>query len=248
MQASDVQEEIARYPWYHTLELGNGVVTPGMFDHRGTEPLHLIPESLNGQRCLDIGTMDGYWAFLMERRGAAEVVAVDLDDPDALDWPPSLRTSVTKTIDETKGARFALARSALDSSVVRHLSSVYALDPSQIGTFDFVFCGDLLAHLKDPATALQRIHSVCRGSAVVCNPIREHFPYRNRPLAVFDGIDEFEWWLPNRAALVRMLRSAGFVRVVAGDRFSLPATGGGSWKGQRCAVRGWVQPETSRQD
>src|SRR5215471_16680277 len=101
MSVEDLKAEVARYPWYHTLDLGDGVVTSGMFDHRGHEDRHGLPGDLTGLRCLDVGTMDGFWAFTMERRGAAEVVAVDLDDPEELDWPNSLRHRIVKTIDET---------------------------------------------------------------------------------------------------------------------------------------------------
>jgi len=36
---------------------------------------------LRGARCLDIGTADGFWAFEMERRGAADVLATDRPSP-----------------------------------------------------------------------------------------------------------------------------------------------------------------------
>jgi tRNA (mo5U34)-methyltransferase len=238
MAVDGLKDEVARYPWYHTLELGEGVVTDGMFDHRGHEDQHGLPRDLTGKRCLDVGTMDGFWAFTMERRGAAEVVAADLDDPEELDWPRSLRQRIVKTIDETKGDRFELARQSLGSSIKRHLCSVYRLDPAELGYFDFVFCGDMLVHLKDPAAAVERIRDVCRGTAVISNPVKEQFPYRRRPLAQFDGIDEFEWWLPNRAALERLLRAAGFSRVETGPVFELPARAGRSWKGKRRWVRG----------
>jgi tRNA (mo5U34)-methyltransferase len=240
MQSNELQQEVVQYPWYHSIDLGGGVVTPGMFDHRGAEERHGLPSDLTGKRCLDVGTMDGFWAFAMERRGAAEVVAVDIDDPASLDWPASLRHTIVKTIDETKGARFELVRSSLGSSVDRRLSSVYDLDPAELGSFDFVFCGDMLVHLKDPVSAVERIRSVCRGTAVITNPVKEHFPYFRRPLAQFDGIGEFEWWVPNRAALERLVRAAGFPKVETGPEFSLAATGGGKWKGRRRWVRGEV--------
>jgi tRNA (mo5U34)-methyltransferase len=240
MQSSELQQEVARFPWYHSIDLGGGLVTPGMFDHRGSEDRHGLPSDLTGKRCLDVGTMDGFWAFTMERRGAASVVAVDLEDPEALDWPASLRHGIVKTLDETKGTRFELVRRALGSSVERRLCSVYRLDPAELGEFDFVFCGDMLVHLKDPASAVERIRTVCRGAAVLTNPVKEHFPYRRRPLAQFDGINEFEWWVPNRAALERLVRAAGFPRVVTGPEFALAATGGGKWKGRRRWVRGEV--------
>src|SRR3954451_18820075 len=106
----DLATEVERYPWYHTLDLGNGVVTKGMFDHRPVLHHYPIPADLSGLRCLDVATMDGYWAFEMERRGAASVTALDLEDPEELDWPASLRAEAVKTVDETKAERFEIAK------------------------------------------------------------------------------------------------------------------------------------------
>jgi hypothetical protein len=85
--APALRAEVDRYDWYHSLDLAPGVVTPGMFDHRPHLARYPLPPDLSGKRCLDVGTMDGFWAFEMERRGAASVVAIDLDDPDDLDDP-----------------------------------------------------------------------------------------------------------------------------------------------------------------
>lgn len=236
---SDLSAVVARYRWYHTLDLGGGVVTPGMFDHRAMVDRYLIPRDLSGLRCLDVGTMDGFWAFEMERRGAAEVVAVDLEDPERLDWPASLRQVTEKSLDETKGERFAVVAEALGSKVKRELRSVYEIAPD-LGQFDLIFSGDLLVHLKDPMTALERILSVCRGSAVICTPIKRFRMFPQRPVAEIDGIDEFQWWVMNQAGLTRMMTAAGFARVEEGRPFNLPATSGGKWKGLRGVVRGYV--------
>jgi tRNA (mo5U34)-methyltransferase len=183
--------------------------------------------------------MDGFWAFEMERRGAAEVVAIDVDDPEALDWPRSLREETVKTLDIEKGERFELARRALGSDVKRVLRSVYELH-DDLGEFDLVFCGDLLVHLKDPITAVENIRSVCRGSATVCTPVVRFRFGRRRPLAEFDGIDNFQWWSITEEALVRMMRAAGFPQVERGKPFELPAKSRGSWRGRRAIVRGYV--------
>ena len=42
------------------LELGDGVVTTAMFDHRPVLDRYPVPADLSGLRCLDVGTMDGY--------------------------------------------------------------------------------------------------------------------------------------------------------------------------------------------
>jgi tRNA (mo5U34)-methyltransferase len=237
--STTLAETVEHFGWYHTLDLGNGVVTKGMFDHRPVLDRYLVPADLSGLRCLDVGTMDGFWAFEMEKRGAAEVVAIDLDDPSRLDWPNSMRDDTVKTLDVEKGQRFETARAALDSHVKRELRSVYELD-TDLGVFDFVFCGDLLVHLKDPITAVENIFKVCRGSATICNPITRFRFGRGRPLAEFDGVDFFQWWALSEEAMVRMMRAAGFTRVESGKPFELPATSGGSWKGLRGIVRGHV--------
>ena len=240
MTAPELASRVDRYPWYHTLDLGGGVVTQGMFDHRPIMDRYPLPADLTGLRCLDVGTMDGYWAFEMERRGAREVVAVDVEDPEALDWPVSIREQAVKSLDETKAERFALARTALGSAVERRPCSVYDLDQQELGSFDFVHCGDLLVHLKDPVTAVERIRGVCHGSAVIANPIKRFGLLERRALAELDGVGEFTWWVTNLRGLVQVVRAAGFAEVEPARPFSLPFAGGGSWKGLRGAVHARV--------
>src|SRR5215210_5843210 len=62
--------------WWHSIELGAGVVTPGT---RSLESLReqadaLFPE-VKGKTFLDIGAWDGFFCFEAERRGARRVVA-----------------------------------------------------------------------------------------------------------------------------------------------------------------------------
>jgi SAM-dependent methyltransferase len=234
LDAPALRAEIARYPWYHTLELAPGVATPGMFDHRPHTGRYPLPADLTGKRCLDVGTMDGFWAFEMERRGASEVVAIDLADPEALDWPALLRATHEKTMDATKEQRFALAHSALASEVRRIELSVYDLSPA-LGSFDMVFCGDLLVHLKDPVTAMENIRSVCTELAVIANPITRFRLRDRRPMATFDGVDGFVFWTTNLAGLARIVRSGGFSEVKAAPPFEVPFRDG-TWKGLRGVV------------
>ena len=240
MTADEIAQEAERYPWYHTIELAPDVVTRGMFDHRPAVDRYMLPSDLGGMRCLDVGTMDGFWAFEMERRGAADVIAADLADPEQLDWPPRWKERVVPTLDETKAARFGLARESLGSRVRRVERSVYDLDPHELGHFDVVFCGDMLIHLKDPISAIQRMRGVCRGSTIVSNPVKRFRLGRKRALAEFDGIEEFQWWLLSEAAMARIMEAVGFARVEVGRQFDLPATGGGKWRGRRAVIRGFV--------
>src|SRR6059036_3886158 len=62
--------------WFHTIDLGGGVVTDGEDDSpRKLGWLHL--PDLRGKTVLDVGAWDGFFSFAAERAGAARVVAVD---------------------------------------------------------------------------------------------------------------------------------------------------------------------------
>lgn len=200
--------------WYHTLELAPGVVTRGWFDARRLVPELPIPTSLAGRRCLDVATFDGFWAFEMERRGAAETIGIDLLDPLALDWPVNSTTTVVEALAERKkgGTGFEIAREALGSSVERVEMNVYDLDPSTVGEFDFVYVGSLLMHLRDPVRALERVRSVCRGSLLVVDNIDLGLTllHRRRPVAALDGVGRPWWWKMNIAGLTRAVQAGGF--------------------------------------
>ena len=40
---------VAGYGWYHTIDLGDGVVTKGMFDHRPVVDRYMLPADLSGR-------------------------------------------------------------------------------------------------------------------------------------------------------------------------------------------------------
>ena len=106
--------------WYHTLELGEGVITPGWFDLRSVVDRLPWPD-VRGKRCLDVGTFDGFFAFELERRGAAEVVATDIADHEQWDWPPRIRARGVEYLRAVAGPRkgigYEIARELLGSSV-----------------------------------------------------------------------------------------------------------------------------------
>lgn len=223
-------DEVDAIEWYHTLELAPGVVTPGWFDLRGIVDDVQLPPTLAGKRCLDVGTFDGFWAFEMERRGAAEVVAIDVLDPEKWDWPADSGDAALREIGRRKGSGngFEIAKAALGSNVVRHERSVYELSPGDFGSFDFVYVGSLLLHLRNPIGALEAVRSVCGGTAIVVDAIDLALSLLPgaRPLASLDGRGRPWWWKPNVAALVRMAEAAGFELIGAPRRLFLPAGAG----------------------
>lgn len=212
--------------WYHTIELPDGRVTPGYFDTRVAPRYVPWPAELRGGRCLDVGTFDGFWAFEMERRGADEVVALDLDDPAQLDWPYDSRRSGPEAVrswGSERGPGFREASEALDSRVNRVSKSVYGLDEAEDGGFDVVLCGALLIHLRDPVLALERMRSVCRGVLVLVEalePALEILAPRI-PAARFHP-DHDQWWRVNSRGMRRLVHTAGFRVDDVGPRFLVP--------------------------
>jgi tRNA (mo5U34)-methyltransferase len=217
--ADDLAARVASMSWYHTIELPDGIVTPGRFDHRPLVGQYGLPDRMDGQSALDVATFDGFWAFEMERRGAT-VTAVDVDSTRDLDYPDLVQPLVRDIADMPAiGAGFRLAHEALGSAVERIGCSVYDLAPHETGMFDFVHCGDLLLHMRDPLTALARMRSVCRGRLLLSDSIDLDAPPVSAGPTVryLGGWDDVVWWLPSLDALAQMVVDAGFrdVRVNA---------------------------------
>ncbi len=237
---TDLRQRVASIEWYHTLELAPGVVTPGWFDHRSIVERIPIPGSLAGARCLDVGTFNGFWAFEMERRGASEVVAIDVLDPRRWDWPRSSQEATIQALATraAQGNGFSIARGALDSNVDRRDLSVYDLDESAVGRFDFIYLGSLLLHLRDPVRALERVRSVCDGTLVVVDAIDLPLTLRHprQPVARLDGRGRPWWWYPNLAALARLVEAAGFELPRRPERLFMPP--GAGWPRARWRVEG----------
>ena len=101
LHAQHLQQEIARVDWYHIMDLGNGITTPGRIACMSPEQLEI--GRLDGQTVLDIGAWDGAYSFMAERRGARRVVATD-----SVVWSGAWRTG---------NAGFKLARRVLKSRV-----------------------------------------------------------------------------------------------------------------------------------
>ena len=219
-------DEARAQSWYHTLELP-GHTTEGIFDLRPHVGEYGLPDDLSGKRVLEIGTWDGFWAFELERRGA-QVVALDLDDERDLDWPARRRPS--QFPDEPRGKGFAIARELLGSGVERVSRSVYHATPEELGTFDLVFCGSVLIHLRDQLLALERIAQLTKPgglfvSAEEYDRAADLLPF---PAARFRGDREqaVVFWLPSRRAWRRMMWSAGFDEVTEHGRFTMRSTQG----------------------
>jgi tRNA (mo5U34)-methyltransferase len=219
MSTTDSLRQARELAWYHTIELP-GYTTPGWFDLRPYVDRYGLPERLDGLRALDVGTWDGFWAFELERRGA-EVVAIDVDAELEYDWPPRRRPATAQMTDRGRG--FRLARDLLDSRVERVSCNVYEASPERLGSFDLVFCGSVLTHLRDQLLALERLAGVCRGRLILAEEYDRLTSLLPAALSRYraDREQAVVFWVPNARAWKRMLWTAGFEHVTEHGRFKL---------------------------
>ena len=212
----ELRRRAAEIQWFHSMDLGHGVRVEG-----ATDPALMVPKlhlpDLRGKRVLDIGAWDGFMSFEAERRGAASVLATDSFSWHGAGWG-------------TKDG-FELARRALDSKVEDQEIDVTELSPEAVGgTFDVVLFLGVLYHMRDPVGALERVASVTRELAVVETEVG--MLLHRRPAAFFYpgaelGDDPTNWWAPNPAAVIGMLRAVGFVHAEVVWRRNLASRIGG---------------------
>jgi tRNA (mo5U34)-methyltransferase len=176
------------------------------------------------------------------------VVALDLDDEAALDWPPRRRPKHFRGL--LRGEGFRLAHEALQSSVERVTCSIYEADPAELGTFDLVFCGSVLMHLRDQLRALERLARLCTGTLISAEEYDRAAGAVPFPTARYhaDRDASVVFWLPSARTWGRMLWTAGFDRVRRHDRFKLPSTRGYSVRhvvhhGSQSAIAGRSAPD-----
>ncbi len=217
LMTDDIQENVNKLgKWFHNINL-NGIQTAP--DHfLGDYPnvkfqmfADAIPKDLTGKSVLDIGCNAGFYSIEMKRRGAERVLGIDSDDV------------------YLNQARYAAK--VLGADIEFRNMSVY--DVGSLGEkFDVVIFMGVLYHLRHPLLALDILYdtvvkdqlifqSMQRGSDQV-GPVEADYDFWNKeiferpefPQMYFIehrySNDPTNWWIPNRAGMEAMLRSAGF--------------------------------------
>jgi tRNA (mo5U34)-methyltransferase len=199
---SDLLARVQALTWVHAIDLGDGIVTPGMWGPPSPTIMRALETiDFRGKKVLDIGCWDGLWSFEAEKRGATTVVATDLNTQR---WPPDGHLT------------FMLAHEALASKAIyRPDVSVYDV-PRIFPERDFdvvLFCG-IYYHLRDPLLALSRLRQAMKPGGVLvvegevtldrANCGAEFF-YKNRR-----SNDPSNWWVPTIRCLHEWVESSYF--------------------------------------
>jgi tRNA (mo5U34)-methyltransferase len=221
----DLASRVAKLDWYHTFDLPGGITTPGLFDHRRVVRKLPLPDSLAGKRCLDLAAADGFWSFELARRGASEVVSVDLPDTTRQDYSGPPTDDPNRRAGTGRANRaFAVVKDATGLAVERVDGSVYELDQLGLGQFDFVFMGNILLHLRDPILALQQVRGVTAGEffsfEAISLPQTLLRPFS--PTGQFALGDENLFWTPNLRGHRRLVEAGGFEILEAGGPLLQP--------------------------
>jgi len=225
LAALPLAEQVAATRWYHTIELGEGVVTPGPFDHRPVVEHYGIPQDLTGKRCLDAATANGFWAFEFERRGGT-VVALDIPSISDWDFPEGTPPLPTTAPDAHAAAAFGVAHRALGSQVQLVRRNLYTMDPGDLGTYDFVHMADVLLHLRNPLDALRRLRGLTApgGSALIADVFDPELD--GMVVRYLGGFENLIWWTPSLDCLVQLVYDAGFRTVEVITTYAIPGPSG----------------------
>jgi tRNA (mo5U34)-methyltransferase len=217
--------------WYHRIDLGDGIETPGHFRMADYLSYYHFPERLDGMRVLDVGASTGYYAYEFERRGAAEVVAVELPSWGAHDWTPRYRREFeTKSGSEKQNIDrevmldgFTVVGEALGSKRVRRVfKPIYELSTKDLGTFDIVFSGAMLMHVRDPVLGIQRMRECCAPNGRLIVSISSAMMDATEPVARFVGEwNQCNWWQMSPAALEAVLTCCDFGTIEHRERYTL---------------------------
>lgn len=202
MEKNELKKEVAKINWFHKIDLGDGIVTPGLDDSKKKLKLIKLDEDLSGKTVLDIGAWNGFFSFEAEKRRASRVLAIDSFMWGGQGW----------------GSKdgFNLARDALNSKVEDKEIDVLGISPETVGVFDLVFFIGVLYHMRHPLLALEKIASVTKEKLILETEVE--MMDNKRPVTVFypsselDG-DGSNWWVPNPAAVEAMLKTAGFQKI-----------------------------------
>ena len=201
--------DIHRVPfWWHTIDLGDGFVTPGHSSLAEQEFRAVgIPQALKGKSVLDIGCWDGVFSFLCEGRGAA-VTAID-----TFQHTEFVKSKYGVELKGGEGFRVA----------ARHLGSalrVKKLDITQVNdTFDVTLFLGVLYHQRHPLQSLEQLSRLTNECAV----IETHY-LKGQDQSVLQfypadslNSDTTNYWGPSLSCVELMLLDVGFrdVKLVA---------------------------------
>jgi tRNA (mo5U34)-methyltransferase len=203
----DLAREAAKHYWWHSIDLGQGVVTQGekSLEICAAEArAHFDRVDLTGRSVIDVGAWNGFFSFEAKRRGAKRVLATD---------------HYTWTHNHFRGREaFEFARNSLHADVEMLECDLDGLTLERVGKFDVVLFLGVFYHLYDPIEGLQVASRLTNELLIIETAL--DLQSVNRPaMAFYPGSelndDPTSWWAPNPMCMVALLQGLGFAHIDA---------------------------------
>ncbi len=194
----DLIEQAKTRWWFHTIDLGDGHLTPGP-QHAQVDHIRraFLDVDFTGKKVLDIGCWDGLWSFEAEKRGAAEVYSTDL---------------ISQRDEDV--TNYQLAHAILNSRA-RYFPSVSVYDVHQLGAtdFDVVIYMGVFYHIKDPLLALARLRQVTKVGGLII--VEGEVIKSDDCFAKFYYHEDYaqsasNWWVPSIPCLRQWVECSSF--------------------------------------
>ncbi|MBA7620746.1 tRNA U34 carboxymethyltransferase [subsurface metagenome] len=135
---------ITKQSWYQTIELSNGLVTPGNLD---TRPRIEFLEGIDfrDQTVLDIGCNSGQFCMYAKKQGARRVMGIDINRE---------RLEQARKLADVEGLEIEYYEKGL-------------FDIADLEPFDVVFCFAVLTEISDFFGALEVLKQLTKGQAYI---------------------------------------------------------------------------------
>lgn len=197
--------------FYHAMDLPDGreVKAASYWDLRGRFGDYTGHVDLSGKRFLEIGAASGFVSFEAERRGA-EVVSFDMERPEQRQFIPGQGSDLHATataIEQLKNA-YWLAHASHRSRARAYYGDIYDMS-DDLGSFDIVFLGQVLVHLRDPLRAIEQAAHRCTDTLIITEGMYRSWRPALRFIGALPGTYD-GWWLASPKLYRQWLGLLGF--------------------------------------
>ena len=217
--------------WYHSFYFDNGFQKQGDYDIGKDIEQYGFPKDMSGMSVLDVGTGSGWFATYFEQLGA-DVTTVDArgfsdfdvfgrykypDIKEEKAKPDKILSNGQEVYYSPVSKGFWIMKETLGLKAKYVNARIYDICPELFDgkTFDLVFLGSLLMHVRDPIGALMAIRSVCKDRIISNTLILDANP-EEIPVMIMladDFNNKFNWWQPTKACVIKWFKAAGFAQV-----------------------------------
>lgn len=219
MNTDELKSAVAALDWWHRIDLGGGVVTPGRCPHGLTEDELTkrwgLPADMSGKVVLDLGCRDGLFSAACLRRGAESVLGID--------------------IVERPTFRLVAAALNLDMAFERG-DAQECIDP--FGPLaDVVLCFGVLYHVERPMEVIRNAIATAKDLVIIETAVADHvtglvtMPDKCWLLARGNEGDPTNIWYPTSGAVLDAMRTFGCV--TAEKIYTLPGGSRGTFVGRK---------------